>query len=68
MLDLVKMIEGYICDNLEFNSSERFFIFMTDKRNIFKQENKFFLQTLTKKASNSVYVGCIKKDIEESHK
>ena len=41
---------------------------MTDKRNKYKEENKTILQTLTKKISNSVYGGCIKKDIEKSYK
>ena len=37
---------------------------MTDKRYHFKGKNKTLLQTLTKKFSNSVYGGCIRKDIE----
>ena len=65
---IVKMLERFICDNLEFNPSERFIIDMTNKRNKFKEENKTLLQTLTKKVSNSVYGGCIRNDIEESYK
>ena len=60
---IVKMLEGFICDNLEFNPFERFNIGITSKRNKFKEENKTFL---TKKVCNSVYGGCIRKDIEES--
>ena len=41
---------------------------MTNKRNKFKEENKTLLQTLTKKISNSVFCGCIRRDIEESYK
>ena len=63
---IVKMLEGFICDNLEFYPFERFIIDSTNKRNKFKEENKTFLQPLTKKVFNSVYGGCIRKDIEES--
>ena len=65
---IVKILEGFFCDNLEFNPFERFIIDMTNKRNKFKEENKTLLQTLIKKVSNSVYGGCIRKDIEESYK
>ena len=65
---IVKILEGFICDNLDFNPFERFIIDMTSKRNKFKGENKTLLQTLTKKVSNSVYGGCIRKDVEESYK
>ena len=40
---------------------------MTEKRNELKKEIKTLLQTLTKKCSNAVYGGCIRKDIEESY-
>ena len=49
---IVKILEGFICDNLEFNPFERFIIDMTNKRNKFKEENKTILQTITKKVSN----------------
>ena len=32
------------------------------------EENKTLLQTLTKKVSNSVYGGCIRRDVEQSYK
>ena len=64
---IVKILEGFICDNLEINPFERFIIDLTNKRNKYKEENKTLLQTLTKKVSNAVYGGCI-KDIEESYK
>ena len=38
------------------------------RRNKFKEENKTLLQTITKKAYNSVYGGCIRRNIEESSK
>ena len=41
---------------------------MRNERSNFKEENTSLLQTLTKKVFNSVYCGCIGKDIEESHK
>ena len=44
---IVKMLEDFICDNLEFIPFERFIIDMTNKRNNFKEENKTLLQTLT---------------------
>ena len=53
---IVKILEGFICDNLEFNPFERLNKDMTDKRNKYKEENKTILQTLTKKVSNAVYV------------
>ena len=65
---IVKILEGFVCDNLEFNPFERFIIDMSNKRNKFKEENKTLLQTLTKNVSNSVYGGCIRRDIEESYK
>ena len=65
---IVQILEGFVYHNLDFNPFERFIIDMTNKRNKFKEEKKTFLQTLTKKVSNSVYGGCIKKDIEESYK
>ena len=60
--------EGFKSDNLEYNPFERFIIVMTEKMNKFKKEIKSFLQTFTKKCSNSVYGGCIRKNIEESYK
>ena len=65
---IVKIPEGFVCDNLEFNPFERFTIDMTNKINKYKEGNKTLLQTLTKNVSNAVYVGCIRKDIEESYK
>ena len=65
---IVKILEGFVCNNLEFNPFERFFIDMTNKRNKYKEENKTLLQTLPKKVSNAVYGGCIRKDIGESYK
>ena len=63
---IVKILEGFICDNLEFNPFERFLIDMTNKRSNYKDEIKTLLQTLTKKVSNAVYGGCMRKHIEES--
>ena len=37
---IVKILEGFICDNLEFNPLERFLIDMTNRRSNFKEENK----------------------------
>ena len=37
---IVKILEGFICDNLEFNPFERFLIDMTNRRSNFKEENK----------------------------
>ena len=65
---IVKILEGFICDNLEFNPFERFIIDMTNKRIKYKEENKTLLQTITTKVSKAVYGGCIRKDIEESYK
>ena len=39
---------------------------MPNKRNKFKEEKETLLQTLTKKVSNAVYGGSIRKNIEES--
>ena len=65
---IVKILEGLICDNLEFNPFEKFILDMTDKGNKYKDENKTFLQTITKKVSNSVNGCCIEKDIDECYK
>ena len=45
----VKILEGFICVNLEINPIERFIIGMTEKRSKFTEENKTLLKTLTKK-------------------
>ena len=37
----VKILEGFICDNLEFNPSERFIIDMTDKINLNKKTKRY---------------------------
>ena len=62
------ILEKYIWDNVQFNPFEKITIDMTGKRNKFKKEIKTLLQTLTKNCSNSVYVGCIRRDIGESYK
>ena len=63
---IAKRLEGFVCDNLEFNPFVGFNVDMTDKRNKLGEQNKTLLQTSTEKVSNSVYGGCISKDIEES--
>ena len=63
-----RILEEFICDNLEFNPFDRYISDMTNERNKFREENETFLQTLTKKVSNAVHGGCIRKDIEESYK
>ena len=37
---IVKILEGFICDNLEFNPFERSLIDMTNKRSNYKEGNK----------------------------
>ena len=64
----VKILQSFMCDILEFNPFERLIEDMADKRNKFKEENKTLLQILTKKVSQSVYGGCMRKVIEESYK
>ena len=44
---IVKILESFIRDSLEFNPFESFIIVMTNKRNKFKEENKTLLQTIT---------------------
>ena len=63
---IVKILEGFLCDNLGFNPFESLFIDVTDKRIKLKEEDKMFIQTITKKVSNSVYGDCMRRDIEES--
>ena len=65
---IVKILKVFICGKLEFYPFERFIVDMTNERKKFKEENKTLLQALTKKVSNAVYGGCIRKDIEESYK
>ena len=64
----VKILESFLCDNLEVYPFERFIIDMTTKRNEFKKQGKTLLQTLTKKCCNSPYVCFIRKDIEKCYK
>ena len=62
------ILEGFICDKLEHNLSEKFIIDMTERKINIIIEIKTFIQTSNKKCSNSIYGGCIRKDIEESYK
>ena len=64
----MRILEGFICDEIEHNLFERVIVDMTEKRNIILKDNKNSLQASTKKCSNSVYGGCIRKDIEEIYK
>ena len=61
---IVKILEELIYDISEFNPFKIFIVDMTDKRKKFTEKNKTVLQTLTKKVSNLVYRGCIRKNIE----
>ena len=65
---IVKILEGFICDNLEINPFGEIITDMTDKRNKFKENDKLLMQTISKAVSNSVYGCCVRKDIEESYK
>ena len=62
---IVNILEGIICVDLEHNLFQRFITDMTEKRKKTEKEIKTFLQTITKKCSNSVYGGCRRKDIED---
>ena len=64
---VVDILEGFICDDLDYNPFERLIIDFTAKVINFEKENKTLLQSLTKKCFFSVYRGCIRKDIEESY-
>ena len=64
----VKILEVFLCDNLEISPFERFIIDITDNRKKFKEENKTLFQTLIGKVSYSLYDGCIGKDIGEAYK
>ena len=46
-----RILEEFICDNLEINPFDIYIYItdMTNERNKIKEENKTFLQTLTKK-------------------
>ena len=65
---IVEILEGFICDILEYIPFKRFIKDLTEKRIKFREENKTLLQTINKKVSKSGYGGCIRKDIEESCK
>ena len=54
---IVKTLEEFMCDKLEFNPFERLIIDRTNKRNKYKEEYKTFVQTKTKKVSNALYGG-----------
>ena len=64
---IVDVLVVFIWQNFEYNPIERIITDLTDKTIKFKK-NKSWLQTLTKKCSNSVYGGCISKDIEKPYK
>ena len=55
-------VEEFISDNQQNNPFERFILYMTEKRNKFKKENKTLLQRITTKCCDSVYDVCIRKD------
>ena len=64
----VKILDGFICINLEFNPFGRNLTDMKAKRKEFKKQGKALLQTLTKKRSILLYVGCYKEGYEECYK
>ena len=43
---IVKSLEGFLCDNLEFNPFERSFIDVLDRRIKLKGESETFLQNI----------------------
>ena len=47
---IVEILEGFICDNLEYNPPEKFIIHMTKRRKRYKKGKKILLQTITKNA------------------
>ena len=66
--DILEIYEGFFCQNLEYNPYTEFGSDMFEKGDLFKALGKALLQNLSKKIGLSVYVGIIRKDINEQYK
>ena len=65
---ILEVYEGFFCYNLNFNPYTEFVTDMFEKKDKFKSQRKDLFQNLSKKIGLSVYVGNIRKDINEEYK
>ena len=66
--EILEVIEGFFCHNLNYNPYTEFVTDMFRKRDLFKSQGKDLLQNLAKKIGLSVYGGNLRKDINEKYK
>ena len=64
----MEVFEGFFCHNLEYSPYAEFVTNVFEKSDIFKSQGKDLLQKLVKKIGLSIYVGKIRKNINEEKK
>ena len=65
---ILEFIEGFICDNLDYNPFTEYVHDLIDKRNEYKNQGKNILQLMFKDTVNGGYGSCIRQDITENYK
>ena len=65
---ILEVYECFFCHNLEYNPYTDFGTGMFEKRDLFKSQGNDLLQDLAEKIALSVYLGNIRKDINEKYK
>ena len=63
-----EFIEGFVCDNLDFNPFTEYVHDLIEKRNEYKKRGKNILQLMCKDTVNGGYGSCIRQDITENYK
>ena len=65
---ILEFIEGFICDNLDYNPFTEYVHDLIEKRNQYKKQGKNILQLMCKDTVNGGYGSCIRQDITENYK
>ena len=65
---ILEFIEGFICDNLDYNPFTAYVHDLIEKRNEYKKQGKNILQLMCKDTVNVGYGSCIRQDITENYK
>ena len=61
-------MEGFICDNLDYNPFTEYVHDLIEKRNEYKKHGENILQLMCKDTVNGGYGGCIRQDNTENYK
>ena len=65
---ILEFIEGFICDNLDYNPFTEYVHDLIEKRDEYKKQGKNVLQLMCKDTVNGGYGSCIRQDITENYK